>query len=122
MSVATLCARCRSGHALHPEALVDGALRACPWCATADLYVQKDFPQGLGLFIVIVGFVISTVFRQVSATEANPDIEGEIDITSGSIVPTAEIASIVADPKVRAFAVVNIEQLEHRVQASLGVA
>jgi hypothetical protein len=53
---------------------------------------------------------------------ANPDIEGEIDITSGGIVPTAEIASIVADPKVRAFAVVNLEQLEHRVQASLGVA
>ena len=26
------------------------------WCATEDLYVQKDFPQGLGLLIVIVGF------------------------------------------------------------------
>ncbi len=37
-------------------------MRACPWCATEDLYIQKDFPQGLGLFIVIVGFVISTVF------------------------------------------------------------
>jgi hypothetical protein len=49
----------------------------------------------------------------------NPDIAGEIGITSGSIVPTAEIASIVADPMVCAFAVVN---LEHRVRASLGVA
>jgi len=40
----------------------DGQLLACPLCATADLYIQKDFPQGLGLFIVIVGFVISTIF------------------------------------------------------------
>ena len=78
---------------------------------------QLRFRDGRGAL-----FVISTVFRQVSATEANPDIEGQIDITSGSIVPTAEVASIVADPKVRAFAVVNLEQLEHRVRASLGVA
>jgi hypothetical protein len=40
----------------------DGQLSACPLCATNDLYVQKDFPQGLGLFIVVVGFAISTVF------------------------------------------------------------
>jgi hypothetical protein len=37
-------------------------LLACPWCATTDLYLQKDFPEGLGLLIVIVGFAISTVF------------------------------------------------------------
>jgi hypothetical protein len=36
-------------------------LDACPWCLTTDLYVQKDFPQGLGLLIVLVGFAISTV-------------------------------------------------------------
>jgi hypothetical protein len=29
---------------------------------TTDLYIQKDFPQGLGLLIVVVGFAISTVF------------------------------------------------------------
>jgi hypothetical protein len=34
----------------------------CPCCTTTDLYRQKDFPQGLGLFIVVVGFAISTVF------------------------------------------------------------
>ena len=39
-----------------------GQLQACPWCMTTDLYIQKDFPQGLGLFIVVVGFAISTVF------------------------------------------------------------
>lgn len=78
--------------------------------------VQLRFRDGLGAL-----FVISTVFRQVSATEANPDLEGEIDITSGSIIRSAEIASIVADPKVRAFAVVNLEQLEQRARASLEI-
>jgi hypothetical protein len=29
---------------------------------TTDLYMQKDFPQGLGIFIVVVGFAVSTVF------------------------------------------------------------
>jgi hypothetical protein len=37
-------------------------LASCAWCATDDLYIQKDFPQGLGLAIVIAGFVVSTVF------------------------------------------------------------
>lgn len=56
------CSRCRAERTLHRELVEDGQLRACPWCATSDLYIQKDFPQGLGLFIVIVGFVISTIF------------------------------------------------------------
>ena len=56
------CTQCRVGRLLHCELVEDGQLRACPWCATTDLYIQKDFPQGLGLFIVIVGFVISTIF------------------------------------------------------------
>jgi hypothetical protein len=56
------CQRCGAKRQLHREAIVDGQLLACPRCATTDLYVQKDFPQGLGLSIVIVGFVISTVF------------------------------------------------------------
>ncbi len=44
------------------EAFDQDGLRSCAWCATDDLYLQKDFPQGLGLLIVIVGFAISTVF------------------------------------------------------------
>ena len=40
----------------------EGGLRACLYCGTEDLYVQKDFPQRLGVAIVVVGFVISSVF------------------------------------------------------------
>jgi hypothetical protein len=56
------CRHCGTARALRPEAVADGQLVACPWCMTTDLYIQKDFPQGLGLFIVCVGFAISTVF------------------------------------------------------------
>jgi hypothetical protein len=56
------CRQCGITRPLHSEAIVDSQLQSCPWCLTTDLYVQKDFPQGLGLFIVVVGFAISTVF------------------------------------------------------------
>ncbi len=56
------CRSCGAEHAIRREAWDDQGLRACPWCATEDLYVQKDFPQGLGLFIVVVGFAVATVF------------------------------------------------------------
>lgn len=56
------CRQCGNERALKPEAIAGEQLLACPWCMTTDLYIQKDFPQGLGLFIVTVGFAISTVF------------------------------------------------------------
>jgi len=56
------CTRCEAVRALHAGAIENGALRSCPWCATDDLYLQKDFPQALGLTIVVVGFVVSTIF------------------------------------------------------------
>jgi hypothetical protein len=56
------CRACETTHELHPESFDSDGLRSCAWCATEDLYVQKDFPQGLGLLIVVAGFVVSTVF------------------------------------------------------------
>ena len=56
--------RCACGHErrLNDRATAGGALSACPWCVTDDLYIQKDFPHVLGLAIVIAGFAASTVF------------------------------------------------------------
>ena len=62
LATVAVCSACRREHALYPESFDDGTLRACGWCATEDLYLQKDFPQGLGLAIVVIGFAISTVF------------------------------------------------------------
>ncbi len=56
------CRACGQSRELRPDARDADGLRACALCATDDLYVQKDFPQGLGLAIVILGFVVSTVF------------------------------------------------------------
>ncbi len=56
------CSGCSSSHPLRQNVVVDSTLAGCPWCGSTDLYNQKDFPQGLGLLIVVVGFVISTVF------------------------------------------------------------
>ncbi len=56
------CRHCGMARLVRGEAIGQSGLEACPSCATTDLYIQKDFPQGLGLFIVVVGFAISTVF------------------------------------------------------------
>jgi hypothetical protein len=61
-ALAAECRQCGTTRPLKAGALKAGQVEACPRCLTTDLYVQKDFPQGLGLFIVCVGFAISTVF------------------------------------------------------------
>ncbi len=57
-----VCRRCGTTRPVHAEAIVDSRLDACPWCITTDLYTQKDFPQALGLLIVMAQFAVSTVF------------------------------------------------------------
>ena len=47
---------------------------------------------------------------------------GEIDLTSGHIVDHGEVIRLVTAPQVDAIAAVDIDQIEHRVRASLGVA
>jgi hypothetical protein len=47
---------------VNPGAVPAGQLAACVVCATADLYIQKDFPHILGLSIVFVGIVLSSVY------------------------------------------------------------
>jgi hypothetical protein len=56
------CPSCGESRPLHRESFADGALNACAWCATTDMYVQKDFPHVLGLSILALGFAVSTVF------------------------------------------------------------
>jgi hypothetical protein len=56
------CGACGRRVELRGASFDETGLRACPLCATEDLYVQKDFPQTLGLVIVAAGFLASTVF------------------------------------------------------------
>lgn len=60
-------------------------------------------------------FVITSMMRK------STDPEGEIDLTAGDLIEAADLGRIVGDPQVRAFAAVNIHQIEQRVQATLGI-
>jgi hypothetical protein len=54
------CPQC--GHLLHlPVAGFDPALPACLLCGTPSLYKKKDFPHALGLNIVVLACLASTV-------------------------------------------------------------
>jgi DNA-directed RNA polymerase subunit RPC12/RpoP len=50
------CPHCESQWAVPNE------LTRCLVCPSTELYLRKDFSQGLGVLIVVVGFLISTVF------------------------------------------------------------
>ncbi len=47
---------------LNKISIQNGKIKACPWCSTEDLYIQKDFPHSLGMFIIVFGFLLSTGF------------------------------------------------------------
>src|SRR5438067_1032205 len=55
------CEHCQS-HLTVPRGALDGGhLRRCAVCPGADLYVRKDFPQRLGVTLVVLGFAASCV-------------------------------------------------------------
>jgi hypothetical protein len=67
-------------------------------------------------------FVIASERRTVTGAEIDPGNGGAIDLTSGHIVDHGEVIRLVTAPRVDAVAAVDIDQIEHRVRASLGVA
>ena len=55
------CPQCRSTIQIPGRSLVDGELQRCLVCPSRDVYLRKDFPQRLGVLIVVLGFAASTV-------------------------------------------------------------
>jgi hypothetical protein len=56
------CAACGHTLPLPAEALSpDGELHACVVCGCRELFVRKDFPQRLGVAIVVCGFLASSI-------------------------------------------------------------
>jgi hypothetical protein len=55
------CLAC--GYKCTADAIFDeeGALQNCVVCGSHDLFVRKDFPQRLGISIVVIGFILSTI-------------------------------------------------------------
>ncbi len=55
------CAQCGQTITIPADALSAGQLARCLVCPSTDLFVRKDFPQRLGVAIVVVGIVGSSI-------------------------------------------------------------
>lgn len=55
------CPQCHQAVQFPPGAIVDGHLQRCLVCPSVDLFVRKDFPQRLGVGIVVLGIAASCV-------------------------------------------------------------
>src|SRR5437870_2607244 len=55
------CHACGWTRACSADEIYDGRPSRCLVCGCDDLWRQKDFPQGLGLFLVALGAVLSTI-------------------------------------------------------------
>ncbi len=78
------CPRCNNKIELTNSLSDDGSLRKCPVCACDELFWRKDFPQRLGVTIVVAGFAISCVtwyFHMLMPTFAVLLITALIDFT-----------------------------------------
>lgn len=58
---AVVCPACAAGIDPPADATSGDRLERCLVCPSRDLFVRKDFPQRLGVTIVVVGFVLSIV-------------------------------------------------------------
>jgi DNA-directed RNA polymerase subunit RPC12/RpoP len=66
-----VCPHCSAQVAVPASAVSDALVHRCVVCPSEELYVRKDFPQRLGVAIVVVGILFSTVawyYRQVYLT------------------------------------------------------
>ncbi|MFO0788123.1 MAG: hypothetical protein U0805_01610 [Pirellulales bacterium] len=55
------CAKCHQKIAIPAEAITGNRLNRCLVCPSIDLYARKDFPQKLGVGLVVLGFIASTI-------------------------------------------------------------
>lgn len=55
------CPHCQQAMSVPPGALEGGQVCRCLACPSTDLFVRKDFPQRLGVGIVVVGIVGSSI-------------------------------------------------------------
>jgi DNA-directed RNA polymerase subunit RPC12/RpoP len=55
------CPQCQQRINLSPQAVEGSRVRRCLVCPSHDLYVRKDFPQRLGVLLVVIGVVGSSI-------------------------------------------------------------
>ena len=60
-STALDCPNCHQQIAIPAKAITGGRIHQCLVCPSIDLYARKDFPQRLGVALVVVGFIGSSI-------------------------------------------------------------
>lgn len=60
-AASSVCPACAHALPVPDGAYVGGELNRCLVCPSTDLFVRKDFPQRLGVGIVVFGFAVSCV-------------------------------------------------------------
>lgn len=55
------CLHCGQQIAVPTAAMSNGQIHRCLVCPSTDLYARKDFPQRLGVALVIAGFIGSSI-------------------------------------------------------------
>jgi len=55
------CTHCQQEIGIPAEAIEDRQIHRCLVCPSRELYARKDFPQRLGVSLVILGFVGSSI-------------------------------------------------------------
>lgn len=55
------CSRCNLEFRVPEDAWSEHRLRRCLACPSHDLFIRKDFPQRIGVAIVVTGFVFSSI-------------------------------------------------------------
>ena len=55
------CPHCQAQLRLTPQAIEGPRVARCLVCPSDELFVRKDFPQRLGVLIVIIGFTLSSI-------------------------------------------------------------
>jgi len=74
------------------DAIIDVQVRRCLVCPSTDLFVRKDFPQRLGVVLVTIGLVASSVawaYSQLYLTFAILFGTALIDVALYLVVPNA---------------------------------
>lgn len=55
------CPHCGHAIGVPADAVGENAIHRCVACPSVELFVRKDFPQAIGLTIVVIGFALSCI-------------------------------------------------------------
>jgi len=60
-TVSVACPNCSKAIQVPSGAIAEGRIDRCLVCASTELYARKDFPQRLGVVLVVLGFIGSSI-------------------------------------------------------------